>query len=214
MARGVSTEWEDVQVKYGNYLAREKEETNDEIEKKVIEVLENYDPLEKKDLEQLKDLEDDEDEEVLRMYEQKRMDELKQHSQRPKFGTVIEFRKQDYVIEVTNAPKDVFVVCHLYQNWSETSNIFSRIFDNLAKKFVFVKFCRIVANNCIENYQDKDVPGIIIYQNGKLFKQFIPATPFFGGSKINWKSKFNLLIIIKFYFFFIFYININIYFRG
>lgn len=188
MARGVSTEWEDVQVKYGNYLARDREETNDEIEKKVIEVLENYDPLDKKNIEQLKELEDDEDEEVLRIYEQKRMEELKQIAQRPKFGTVIEFRKQDYVTEVTNAPKDVFVVCHLYQTWSETSNILSRIFDNLAKKFVFVKFCRIVANNCVENYQDKDVPGIIIYQNGKLYRQFIPATPIFGGSKMNWKS--------------------------
>jgi len=188
MARGVSTEWEDVQVKYGNYLAREKEETNDEIEQKVIEVLENYDPLEKKNIEQLKELEDDEDEEVLRIYEQRRMEELKQLAQRPKFGSVIEFRKQDYVTEVTNAPKDVFVVCHLYQNWSETSNILSRIFDNLAKKHIFVKFCRIVANNCIENYQDSDVPGVIIYQNGKLFKQFIPATHTFGGNKMNWKS--------------------------
>jgi len=190
MARGVTTEWEDIQVKYGNYLAREKEETNDEIEKKVIEVLENYDPLEKRNLEELKELEDDEDEEVLRIYEQKRLEELKQLAQRPKFGSVIEFRKQDYVTEVTNAPKDVYVVCHLYQNWSEASNILSRIFDNLAKKFIFVKFCKIVANNCIENYQDKDVPGVIIYQNGKLYKQFIPATPTFGGINMNWKSNF------------------------
>ncbi len=191
MARGVTTEWEDVQVKYGNYLAREKEETNDEIEQKVIEILENYDPLDKKNLEQLKDLEDDEDEEVLKIYQQKRMDELKQLAQRPKFGSVIEFRKQDYVTEVTNAPKDIYVVCHLYQTWSEASNVLSRIFDNLAKKYVFVKFCRIVANNCIENYQDKDVPGVIVYQNGKLYKQFIPATPTFGGRRMNWKSTIN-----------------------
>ena len=190
MARGVTTEWEDVQVKYGNYLAREKEATNEEIEQIAIEAIANYDPLEKRTLDELKDLEDDEDEEVLRMYEAKRFKELKEMAQRPKFGSVIEFRKQDYITEVTNAPKEVYVVCHLYQNWSESSNVLSRIFDNLAKKFVFVKFCRIVANNCIENYRDADVPGIIIYQNGNLYKQMIPATPHLGGLKMNIKSKF------------------------
>jgi len=197
MAHGVTTEWEDIQVKYGNYLAREKEATNDEIEQIAIEAIENYDPLEKRTLNELKDLEDDEDEEVLRMYEAKRMQELKSMAQKPKFGSVIEFRKQDYVTEVTNAPKEVYVVCHLYQNWSESSNVLSRIFDNLAKKFIFVKFCRIVANNCIENYRDADVPGIIIYKNGNLYKQMIPATPHLGGLKMNIKSKkFSFVIFL------------------
>lgn len=189
MARGVTTEWEDIQVKYGNYLAREKEPTNDEIEKIAIEAIENYDPLERKNLDELKDLEDEEDEEILKIYQEKRMKELKEIAIRPKFGSVIEFRKQDYITEVTNAPKNVYVVCHLYQNWSESSNILSRIFENLAKKHIFVKFCRINANNCIENYQDKDVPGLIIYRNGSIYKQFIPATPVFGGKNINIKSK-------------------------
>jgi hypothetical protein len=198
MAHGVTTEWEDIQVKYGNYLAREKEPTNDEIEKIALEVIENYDPLEKKTLDELKDLEDDEDEEVLKIYEAKRMEELKLAAQKPRFGRVIEFRKQDYITEVTNAPKDVYVVCHLYQNWSEPSNVLSRIFDNLAKKFIFVKFCRIVSNNCIENYRDSDVPGIIIYRNGNLYKQMIPATPHLGGSQMNIKSKKNKLKLILF----------------
>lgn len=189
MARGVTTEWEDVQVKYGNYLARDKLPTNDDIERITIEAIENYDPIDRKNLDELKELEDDEDEEVLKEYELKRKKELQALSLKPKFGTVIEFRKQDYIVEVNNAPKDVFVVLHLYQNFSEASNMLSRIFDNLAKKFIYVKFMKIVANNCIENYQDKDVPGVIIYQNGKLIKQFVPAHPFFGGNSMNWKSK-------------------------
>lgn len=188
MARGVTTEWEDIQVKYGNYLARDKETTNDELIEMAIEAVENYDPLEKKNLEELKDLEDSEDEEVLKQYELKRMEELKQIAQKPRFGQVIEFRKQDYVTEINNAPKDVYVIIHLYKNWSENSNILSRIFDNLAKKFVLVKFTKIEANNCIPNFQDKDVPGVLIYKNGKMIQQYIPATETFGGNQMSWKS--------------------------
>jgi hypothetical protein len=187
--RGVTTEWEDIQVKFGNYLPREKEPDNDEIEKIAIEAVENYDPLNNKNVEQLKELEDDEDDEILEQYKQKRLAEMKEFASKPKFGSVIELRKQDYIAEVTNAPKDVFVVLHLYQTYNESSNLLGRIFENLAKKFPLVKFMSIVATNCIEKYSDADVPGVIIYQNAKLIRQFIPATYYFGGKNLSWKSK-------------------------
>lgn len=189
MAHGVSTEWEDIQVKLGNYLPREKEPTNDEIEKLAIEAVENYDPLEKKTVEELKELEDDEDEEVLRAYTEKRMQELKEYAMKPKFGKVTELKKQDYIAEVTKAPKDVFVVLHLYQTYVESSNLLAKIFDYLAQKFPTVKFMQIVATNCVENFKDADVPGVIIYKDGQLIRQFVPATYFFGGKNMTWESK-------------------------
>lgn len=194
MAYNVTTEWEDVQVKFGNYLPREKEISKDEVEKIAIECLEKYDPLENKKLEQLKELEEnnDEDEKVLQAYKEKRLAEMKEFSTKAKFGKVFEFRKQDFIAEVNNAPKDVWVVIHLYQTFNDISNILGKIFDNLAAKFPLVKFTRIVATNCIENYRDEDVPGVIIYKNGNMFKQFLPATDFFGGKKMNWKSILNL----------------------
>ena len=189
MANGVSTEWEDIHVKLGNYLPREKEPTTDEIEKIAIGIIENHDPLEKKTLDELKELEDDEDEEILKIYEARRLAELKELAQKPKFGKVFELRKQDYIAEVTNAPPGVSVVLHLYQNYNESSNILAKIFDNLATKHIFTKFMRIVATNCIENYKDEDVPGVIVYRDGKLVKNFIPATYYFGGKVPTWKSK-------------------------
>ena len=190
MARGVSTEWEDIHVKLGNYLPRDKEATNDEIEKIAIEAVENYNPLEKKNLEELKELEESDDEdEVIKAYKEKRMKEMKEFASKPKFGKVLELRKQDYIAEVTNAPKDVYVVLLLYQTYVENSNVLSNIFDYLAAKFPLVKFMRIVATNCIEKYNDDDVPGVIIYQNAKLIRQFIPAPYYFGGNHLSWKSK-------------------------
>jgi len=200
MAYNVTSEWEDIHVKLGNYVERPKEVTADEIEKIAIEVLEKYDPLANKTVEQLKNLEEDnaEDEKVLKSYMEKRMAEMKEYAAKPKYGHVFELRRQDFVQEVNNAPKDVFVVLHLYQTFNDFSNILGKIFENLANKFPLVKFMRIVATNCIDNYRDSDVPGVIIYKNSTLFKQFIPATDFFGGKKMNWKSKYcNLLNIIK-----------------
>jgi hypothetical protein len=192
MAQGVSTEWEDIHVKLGNYLPREKGLTNDEIEQIAIEALENYNPIENKTLEELNELEESDDEdEVIRAYKEKRMQEMKEYAEKIKFGKVLELRKQDYIAEVTNAPKDVFVVLLLYQTYVENSNILSNIFDYLANKFQLVKFMKIVATNCIEKYNDEDVPGVIIYQNAKLIRQFIPAPFYFGGKNLSWKSKFN-----------------------
>ena len=121
---------------------------------------------------------------------QKRMDEMKEYAKKPKFGKVFELRKQDYIAEVTNAPGDVYVVLHLYQTYSEPSNILTKIFDYLAKKFPLVKFMQIVATNCVENFKDADVPGVIIYKEAKLIRQFIPATYYFGGKNMNWQSKY------------------------
>ena len=62
MAYNVTTEWEDAQVRFGNYLPRPKEVTNDELEKIAIEVVEKHEPMASKTLEQLKEIEDDEGE--------------------------------------------------------------------------------------------------------------------------------------------------------
>ena len=64
MANHVTTEWEDIHVKLGNYLPREKEESNDEIAKRVIESIQNYDPMDHKTLEELNEIEDEENDEI------------------------------------------------------------------------------------------------------------------------------------------------------
>lgn len=190
MAYNVTSEWEDIHVKLKNYLPREKEPTTDEIEKIAIEIAEKYDPMEHKKLEELNELEDDDfEDDVIKQYKEKRLAELKEFAAKPKFGTLVELRKQDYITQVNNAPKDVFVVLHLYQSYNTECNILNKILETLASKFVLVKFMRIVATNCVENFQDQDCPTVFIYQNGKMYKQFLRAGYFFGGKKMNWKSK-------------------------
>ena len=151
MANHVTTEWEDIHVKLGNYLPREKEETNDEIEKKVIESIQNYDPLDKKTLNDLNEMDDFENDEILKKYKEKRLKELKEFNSKPHFGKLFELRKQDYIQEVTNAPKDVYVILLLYQNYIEDCLVLSKILEKLAQRFILVKFMRIIATDCISS---------------------------------------------------------------
>lgn len=65
------------------------------------------------------------------------------------------------------------------------SAILNTVLEKVAKKHPYVKFIKIVANKCIENYLDIDVPGILLYKNGDLMDKIIPAGPIFGGKHMN-----------------------------
>lgn len=193
MANHVTTEWEDIHVKLGNYVPTEKQtESNDTLQKIAMEAIEKYDPLENKTVEQLNELEDEEDDEVLRAYKEKRLKEMREFASKPHFGKVYELSKQDFIQEVTNAPKEVYVVLHLYQNYIMDCKVLDKIFEDLARKFVLVKFMRIRATSCVEGIPDSNVPGVIIYHNNELMKQFLPCTYYFGGEghisakKVEW----------------------------
>lgn len=191
MANGVTTEWEDIHVKLGNYLPREKEKTGREIYDETVEEESKKNPYASKTDEEIKiakeensDLEDDEE---LKEYERKRMEELKALAAKPKFGRLILLRREDYIKEVNEAPKGVYVVLFLYNDGLPDSRELEKILDHLSKKYVFVKFLKILAEDCIKNIEDVNIPAMIVYFNGTLIRQYIPAAVFFGG-----KGKLNL----------------------
>ena len=120
MARGVTTEWEDIQVKMGNWKAVEKEPTAEDIYIDTVTMNELYDPkliMSEKQLEEMAedDLDFDEDE-FMKEYRAKRIGQLKAEASKPKFGSVYEINKQDWDYHVQNAPKDTRVVICFYQN--------------------------------------------------------------------------------------------------
>jgi len=80
MARGVTTEWEDIQVKMGGYTAVEKPPTGEEEWYENVDQVENYDPRAKLTAKQLEEMvEDDfdlEEDEFMKEYREKRMKEM------------------------------------------------------------------------------------------------------------------------------------------
>lgn len=168
MAYDVTTQWDDIHRKLGNYEELPKEKTQAEYTKEAIEQMEGYNALEHLDDQEIEEMEDDLDEEFMRQYKAKRLQELQQTKDQPKFEGIREITRQDYIDEVTNAPKGTYVVLHLYQNSVEACELMNRALFEASEKYKHIKFLKIVATKCIENYPDHNCPTLVIYLNGTL----------------------------------------------
>ncbi len=93
-----------------------------------------------KSLEQLKKLEDDIPEDSLEALRKKRIAELKAIAARNKFGDVQRIGEAEWVKEVTQEAKDVWVVVHLMVHGKTECILLDRIFKELAAKFRDVRF--------------------------------------------------------------------------
>lgn len=85
-----------------------------------MEVGEAVDPLKLKGKEALDEMAEDdpdlEEDEYLQQYRDARLQEMKKKHEASKFGSVKEFDKTQWEIEVTRAPENVFVLIHLHQD--------------------------------------------------------------------------------------------------
>lgn len=185
MAYGVTTEWEDIHRKLGNFPEKEKEPTQDEIMNDVIDAVEQADPLKYLSYEQLGEMEDNLEEKAFEKYRKDRMDEIREAARKPKFGQVIEISKQNFISEVNEAPKETFVIIHLYQDHIVHCGLIDECMVILARKFINHKFIKIQATRCIENFRDSDCPSILIYKNSEMVKQLIACAGLLGGNKIS-----------------------------
>lgn len=190
MATGVTTEWEDIQVRMGNWKPREQQPTSEDYFQANVEAAEEYNPLQNKKLTTLEEMKEDDpdledDDEFMKQYREKRLQELKVDATKPKYGSIIEINRPQFEVEVNRAPQDVIVIIHLYQDHIPECRKLNEILAQLAKKHPTRKFIKIVANKCIENYLDIDCPGILIYKNGDLMDKIIPAGDVFGGVRMN-----------------------------
>ena len=84
MVHGVTTEWDDVQVKMGNYKANPHVATNDEIFQEVTDGLEYYDNKAIMTNDQLAAQADDDldfdDDEFMQDYRAKRMEQMQEYA--------------------------------------------------------------------------------------------------------------------------------------
>ncbi|KAI8622041.1 thioredoxin-like protein [Chytriomyces sp. MP71] len=172
------TEWNDILRAKG--IIPEKEFTEEDIVELIDETMEKKygltaggeKILEHCDLDELKELEDeidlDEDDRILQQYKVQRMAELQQLAKKEVFGTVTQISKPDWQVEVTDASKDVPVVVLLFQNSLPSCKLLLAHFDTLARNHRAVKFLKIVGDQCIPNYPDKNCPTVIIYKDSDL----------------------------------------------
>ena len=144
-----------------------------------------FDPLKNRTLDELDELEEEEyaDSRMIDSYRQQRLEELKAIAKRNKFGQLMEFSRSEFVKEVTEASKESWVIVLLYKDHIPDSKKLLEVMFQLAKKHPATKFLRIVSDNCIENYPDKNVPTIFLYRDGVVQGPPIIGLALFGGIK-------------------------------
>lgn len=164
---------------------KEKEISEDDIVQMLEQTIKdksNQRSLDQMNLDELDELEDSEDEAVLAEYRNKRIAQLKELAQKAKFGSVREITGEEYVKEVNKAGDDIWVIIHLYARGVPFCALLNRHFDELAPKFPAVKFLRSIAQTCIPNFPERNLPAIFIYHSGQMKKQFLGALELRGPS--------------------------------
>ncbi|SCO67736.1 phosducin-like protein, putative [Plasmodium vivax] len=106
---GETTEWDDLQRKYGNLPPLEKEVKEEEIYLSNLEKLQKINPLERKNLHELTLLEescvDEEYLKIIERYKANRMNEINRSRLLDVFGEVYEISKDNFLCEVNEASR-------------------------------------------------------------------------------------------------------------
>ena len=190
--KGETTEWEDILIKKG--IIEEKEENRllreeKELQKLVEEAVEEFDPLENKNLKQIDKLanesEEYSDDRILEEYRKKRIEALQQQKKNAKFGNGVKhIKKSDFVREVTDASQNNWVVLHLFKDPHDECTVLNNCLNPLSKKFPNVSFLRIVSTECVENFPDRNLPCLIMYNKGEMQHQTVGLSSF-GGIRMT-----------------------------
>ncbi|KAG0165564.1 hypothetical protein DFQ28_008710 [Apophysomyces sp. BC1034] len=184
------TEWNDI-LRARGILPPRDEQTKDEIDDLYTEALlarrQESESLDNKNLDELDELEDLEDDRILLEYRQKRLQEMQASTAKEKYGDLVQISKPDFITEVTEASKDCHVVVHLFKDYIPACKLMNRHLADLAQQFKSTKFLKIVGDQCIPNYPDRNVPTLLVYGDGDIKANLVGAVQF-GGMGMTVKS--------------------------
>ena len=190
MAWNVTTEWDDIHRKLGNYepLPVEKsQQTHTEENIQKLEDLTVKNPPEEIESDTEKDAEEDL---FFEEYKRKKLEAFGKKSENDsklvlkKFSGVLEITAEDYIRQVNEAGDGVAVLLNFYQDAVDISVKINQVFDELATEFPSVKFLRTVSTKCVPNFQNTSLPYILYYRNGKL-QQTIAGKELFAYRKLS-----------------------------
>ena len=126
--------------------------------------------------------EDYADSRILDGYRQQRMNQLKAAAFRNRFGEVFDIVKADWIKEVTEASNNCIVIVHLYENSIVECEVLDEAMRVLAPKFKYLKFLRIKSTHAIENWPERNLPALFIYEDGAMKTQLVTLKSLDGKS--------------------------------
>jgi len=188
MCPGDTTQWEDIQVRMGNFAPRPDKETTktrNKAESQRIDIVEHFDPLENRTDKELDVLEDDIEEDALARLRRKRLEEMKEASKAAKFGEVLPVRHINFIEQVTDGSANgQWVLVFLCVEARTACQLLMRPWEEAAKRFPAVKFMTGRAGDVVPNYPDDKSPGVLVYRNTECEKQIIGIDEW-GGTRCS-----------------------------
>lgn len=183
---GDTTQWDDIHRRLGNFKPLVKEPTVASLNQKVIEAVEEYDPLEHRSLDELNEIEDVVEEDDLARLRRERLAELKKNYKAAKFGEVRDVGFQDFVKEVTEGSRDgQWVIVLLYFEGHPGCQRMLGPWVELARRFPAVKFMRGIADKVVPKFPEGSAPTVLVYRNEDCQKQIVGMTEWGGASRVN-----------------------------
>nr|XP_009780862.1 PREDICTED: viral IAP-associated factor homolog [Nicotiana sylvestris]XP_016503401.1 PREDICTED: viral IAP-associated factor homolog [Nicotiana tabacum] len=174
---GASTQWDDIQRKLGNHPPKPPAfkpppftpETSNSKPK-------DKDWIDEKTQDELDELEDDpqlNDDRFLQEYRKKKLAEIREAAKIARFGAVLPISGSHFVREVSQAPDDTWVVVLLYKDGYSGCQILLQCLEELAMRYPATKFVKIISTDCISNYPDRNLPTVLVYNNGALKSNYV-----------------------------------------
>ncbi|CAO3651945.1 unnamed protein product [Cunninghamella echinulata] len=120
------------------------------------------------------------------------MQEMQNEAMKNKYGSVTQISKPEFVKQVTEASKECSVVVHLYQEYIPACQLMNQHLVSLAEQYKQTKFVKIIADQCIPNYPDRNVPTLLVYGQGDIQANLVGAVQF-GGMNMTKKGIQTLL---------------------
>ncbi|KAG0263668.1 Phosducin-like protein 3 [Mortierella polycephala] len=179
------TEWNDILRAKGIIPKKEGEISEETIIGMIDEAIakrdaKNYEEKTVDELDELLDEGNEEEERMLMEYRQQRLNAIKQEMSEDKFGEIQHIYKTDFVREVSDASKDIWVVVFLYKEYLPVCKLMGAHLATVAARNKSTKFVKIIGDQCIPNYPDRNMPTLLIYGNGDMKAQLVGAAQLGG----------------------------------
>lgn len=204
---GETTEWEDLQVKLGNFAPRPKPPkpppfapcADDDPaaaarrDPSSAAAREWLDSRTAQELERLADEGVADDDRELERHRQRRLAQLRAAAAAPRFGALDEMPPPAFVLQVTEASRRHWVVCHLYRDGHPGCAVMDLCLMELAQKYPRTHFVRSPAAGVLKAKSgssgaaaagppDAHLPTLLLYRDGAC-KRHVAGMSAFGGER-------------------------------
>ncbi|XP_060063817.1 phosducin-like protein [Ylistrum balloti] len=135
-------------------------------------------------LQELEELDDD----FLKEYRMKRLEEMRKALQNvPKFGQVLALNSDSFVEAIDKELPQVTVIIHLYEEKEQACKTMNGCLACLAQDYPSVKFCKIKASETklSNKFAKMGVPALLAYKAGELIGNFVKLTEELGKDFIS-----------------------------